>query len=56
MAVYLARTCPMCRGYRGVVIQREQPENPVRLIDAQCLNCRYRIDWKLINGGGHCAT
>jgi hypothetical protein len=50
MAIYLARSCPMCRGYLGVVIQRDETERLVRAIDAHCLKCSWRLDWKLILG------
>jgi C4-type Zn-finger protein len=48
MAKYLARTCPVCKGYLGVIIQPDEAENSVQAIDAHCLNCGYRIAWKLI--------
>jgi hypothetical protein len=50
MAKYLARTCPMCKGYLCVVIQEDQSDSPARAIDAHCLNCGWRLDWKLIRG------
>jgi hypothetical protein len=50
MPIYLARSCPMCKGYLGVVIQRDEPNRPLRTIDAQCAVCGWRIYWKLIQG------
>ena len=40
----------MCRGYLGVVIQERQPGSLAQSIDAACLSCGYKIDWKLVRG------
>jgi hypothetical protein len=40
----------MCKGYLGIVIQEDQPIGSPQTIDAHCLKCGWRIDWKLISG------
>jgi|AmaraimetFIIA100_FD_contig_61_4587995_length_475_multi_6_in_0_out_0_1 hypothetical protein len=47
MAKYLARNCPMCRNYFGVIIA-ESDEDKVQRIHAVCATCVYEIDWALI--------
>ena len=48
MSKYLARTCPKCNDYLGVVIP--QPKEPVRQIpiNATCLRCGYKLPWKVV--------
>jgi hypothetical protein len=48
MAVYLARSCPMCRDYFGVVIGESQSQSQVRPVRGRCANCGYQINWALI--------
>ena len=50
MAKYLARICPKCGGYLGVVIP--EPKEPTREIpvDAKCLRCGFDLLWKIVTG------
>jgi len=51
MARYLARACPNCHDYLGVIIPAE-PQDPgtdIR-VDARCLTCGYTLDWKISRG------
>jgi len=50
MAKYLYRTCPKCKDYLGVVVP--EPPEPVTevSIDARCLRCGFKLDWKVIRG------
>jgi len=48
MAVYLARVCPMCRNYFGVVIGEAKTENKVQPIHGHCATCGYEIRWTLL--------
>src|SRR5262245_43950786 len=50
MAVYLARSCPMCRNYFGVMIGGSKAETNVRPIRGRCANCGYEINWTLLPG------
>jgi len=47
MAKYLARSCPKCRGYLGIVIAEADNDN-VKPISAYCTTCGYEIAWALI--------
>ncbi|HEU4344216.1 MAG TPA: hypothetical protein VFU31_21880 [Candidatus Binatia bacterium] len=47
MAKYLARTCPMCGGFMGIVIA-EPGEDNVRSVHGHCAACGYEIAWALI--------
>ncbi len=51
MTKYLYRTCPKCKDYLGVVV-RDPPE-PMREvpIDAHCVVCGFKLDWKVVLGG-----
>jgi len=50
MAKYLYRTCPKCNDYLGVVVP--EPPEPVTEgpIDARCLRCGFKLDWKVVLG------
>jgi hypothetical protein len=38
MATYLARPCPHCNGYLGIVLREVQRNMPVRAVNGHCLN------------------
>jgi len=50
MAKYLARTCPKCNDYLGIVVPKPTPKATVSAINGQCLRCGYRLAWILIVG------
>ena len=50
MAKYLARSCPRCNGYLGIVIPQTKRKLTVRSVNGQCLKCGYRLAWILIAG------
>jgi hypothetical protein len=52
MAVYLARTCPKCRNYFGIVIGEPKSENNVQSIRGRCAKCGYEVNWTLFPGYG----
>ena len=47
MAKYLARNCPWCRNYLGIVIAEPDDDN-VQSIRGRCTTCAYEIAWALI--------
>jgi len=51
MTTYLYRTCPKCKDYLGVIV-RDPPE-PMREvpIDAHCVVCGFKLEWRLVLGG-----
>ncbi len=50
MAKNLARTCPKCGDYLGVVVP--EPKKPVKdvPIDVTCLGCSYELVRKVVLG------
>ena len=50
MAKYLARVCPKCGDYLGVVIP--EPLEPTREIpvEATCSLCGFNLFWKIVTG------
>jgi len=50
MTKYLYRTCPKCKDYLGVVVR--DPPGPKREIpiDAYCVVCGFKLDWKVVLG------
>jgi hypothetical protein len=50
MATYLARSCPQCNGYLGIVLREPGRNVPVRAGNGHCLNCNYRLAWIIIEG------
>jgi hypothetical protein len=51
MSRYIARTCPKCRDYFGVVVNQQPTIDGEHPINAYCALCAYRLnDWRLIVG------
>ena len=50
MALYLARSCPWCRSYFGVVIAEPQDRGKAQPIHGRCANCEYEVNWMLLPG------
>ena len=50
MAKYLARTCPQCGDYFGIVFSEPTLNARKRPIVGSCTRCGYRIAWALIRG------
>jgi endogenous inhibitor of DNA gyrase (YacG/DUF329 family) len=48
MAVYLARDCPYCGNYFGVVIAKRNGSG-YRPIHGRCSVCGYEVAWALIS-------
>ena len=42
---YLARSCPKCNGYLGIVVPERKAKMPVQAINGRCLKCGYRLAW-----------
>src|SRR5215813_1417057 len=45
MAKYLARSCPRCSGYLGIVMRRPTRNISPQAINGRCLQCGYRLVW-----------
>jgi len=46
MARYLARSCPRCNGYVGIVIRESGPNLPLQAVNGRCSGCP--IVWHLL--------
>ena len=50
MTKYLYRTCPKCGDYLGVVVCDPPGPKSEILIDAYCVVCGFKLNWKVILG------
>jgi hypothetical protein len=50
MAKYLARPCPRCNGYLGIVLREPRRNTGLRAICGHCFRCHHRLAWTLIRG------
>ena len=50
MARYLARACPRCNGFVGIVIREPGRNVPVQAVNGRCSQCPYRMGWIVIRG------
>ncbi len=50
MARYLARDCPKCGGYMGIVIPPSEGRAVAQEINGLCPQCGYRLAWISIRG------
>ena len=51
MARYLARSCPRCNGYLGIMLREPGRNVPLQAVNGHCLGCGYRMSWIVIRGG-----
>ncbi len=50
MTKYLYRTCPKCKDYLGVVVRDPPGPKSEITIDAYCVVCGFKLDWKVVLG------
>jgi hypothetical protein len=50
MATYLARSCPRCNSYLGIVLREPGRNVRVRAVNGHCLKGDYRLAWIVIKG------
>jgi C4-type Zn-finger protein len=50
MAKYLARSCPRCDGYLGIVLPEPRRNIRLQAINGRCAECGYRMAWVLVRG------
>jgi hypothetical protein len=50
MRKYLARPCPRCNGYLGVVLREPERNTGLRSVRGHCFRCHHRLAWTLIRG------
>jgi hypothetical protein len=51
VAKYLARSCPKCAGYFGVIVSRLSNRSSIRAVSGWCKHCNYQIAWALVVRG-----
>jgi len=52
MTKYLYRTCPKCKDYLGVIVPDPPQSKREVPIDARCVVCGFKLEWRLVLGGG----
>jgi hypothetical protein len=50
MTKYLARACPRCNGYLGVVLRPPERNTGLQAIRGHCFKCHHQLTWKLLRG------
>jgi hypothetical protein len=50
MARQLARICPRCNGYLGVVVDKPKAQSMSQSITGSCLVCSHKLRWSLFSG------
>jgi len=50
MTKYLYRTCPKCKDYLGVVVRDPPGPKSEIPIDAYCVVCGFKLEWKVVLG------
>ena len=52
MARYLARACPRCNGYVGIIMREAGRNVPLQAVNSRCTRRSYRMAWIVIRGKG----
>ena len=50
MARRLARICPRCNGYLGVVVDKPKAQSTSQSITGSCVVCSHKLRWSLFSG------
>ena len=50
MPRYLARACPRCNSYVGIVIREPARNLLLQDVNGRCTRCSYRMGWIVIKG------
>ena len=50
MARRLARICPRCNGYLGVVVDKPKAQSTSQSITGSCVVCSHKLRWTLFSG------
>jgi hypothetical protein len=50
MGRYIARACPKCGEYFGIVMPERRKKEAAQLVNGLCALCGYTLAWKLIPG------
>jgi len=49
MARYLARACPRCNGYVGIVVRESGRNTRLQAVNGQCFGCGSRMAWIVVD-------
>jgi RNase P subunit RPR2 len=50
MARKIARICPRCNGYLGVVLGERSRKSMTQSVNGSCLVCSHKLAWTLVHG------
>jgi hypothetical protein len=50
MSRRIARICPRCNGYLGVVLGKRSPKSKTQSVNGSCVVCSHKLNWTLIHG------
>ncbi len=50
MSRRLARICPRCSGYLGVVLGKRSPKSNTQSVNGSCVVCSHKMHWTLVHG------
>ncbi len=46
----IARICPRCNGYLGVVLGKRSPKSNTQSVNGSCVVCSHKLRWTLVHG------
>jgi hypothetical protein len=49
MTRQLARICPRCNGYLGVVVGKRTAQSTSQSVNGSCVVCSHKLRWTLFN-------
>ena len=50
MSRRIARICPRCNGYLGVVLGKRSPKSNTQAVNGACIVCSHKMRWTLVHG------
>lgn len=50
MARNIARICPRCNGYLGVVLGERSRKSMTQSVNGSCIVCSHKLTWTLVHG------
>lgn len=46
----IARICPRCNGYLGVVVGERSRKSTTQSVNGSCIVCSHKMTWTLVHG------
>jgi hypothetical protein len=50
MTRQIARICPRCNGYLGVVLGKRSAKSNTQPVNGSCVVCNHKLHWTLVHG------